>query len=537
MTAIYTFGSFRLYVGTEILFRGDSPITLGRRAVALLRVLVERQGVPVSKDALIEAAWSGLAVEQSNLTVQIKALRRVLGEEPGGERWIETLPRRGYRFVGPVVERIDDVAIVPPTVGAPSHQSVLATRSNNCTEPSAPDSTIQNSPSIAVLPFTNMSGDAEQEYFADGMVDEIITGLSRIKWLVVISRNSSFIYKNRSVAVQEVAKKLGVRYVLEGGVRKSDNRVRVTVQLIDAETGGHLWAEQYDRLLQDIFAVQDEITMCVIGAIEPNLRKAEISRVQRQRPNNLNAYHLVLRSLPYAYTRMPKEAAIAIPLLEEALKLEPKYGLAHALLAWGLHARFRRGGMRQEDRIAAIHHAHAAIVHGNDDATALAAAAYVFVLEEHDTTAANKLFDRALELSNSNVFALSCSAVTLALMDKTELAIERARRALRLSPFDSVNFWPNHALAISYFHTQQYGDAVDAARSAIESNPGFSVLHAVLTAALMRLGRLEEARAAARGVLECEPSWTIRGTVDIIGVEPAVISPFADAWREVGLPE
>jgi TolB-like protein/cytochrome c-type biogenesis protein CcmH/NrfG len=538
MMAIYAFGPFRLDAEAEMLFRGAEPITLGRRAVALLSVLVERAGVPISKDELIEVAWSGLAVEESNLTVQITALRRVLGEEPGGERWIETLPRRGYRFVGPVVARHDDsVAIAPQAFGVASYQSVLAPRSKDSAEQSAPAFTLLNSPSIAVLPFTNMSGDPEQEYFADGMVDEIITGLSRIKWLLVISRNSSFIYKNRPVAVKEVADKLGVRYVLEGGVRKSENHVRITAQLIDAETGGHLWAEQYDRLFQDLFALQDEITMCVIGAIEPSLRKAEVNRVKRRRPDNVNAYDLVLRSLPNAYTRMPQEAAIAIPLLEDALKLEPNYGIAHALLGWCLHARFRRGGMRQEDRTAAIHHAHAAIAHGNDDATALAAAAYVLVLEEHDTTTALKLFDRALDLSNSNIFALSCSAVTLALMGKTELAVERAQLALRLSPFDSVNFWPNHALAISYFHTQRYEDAIDAARTAIESNPRFSVLRAVLTAALTRLGRLEEAKAAARGVLECEPSWTIRGTVDIIGFVPAVISQFADAWREVGLPE
>jgi TolB-like protein len=156
-------------------------------------------------------------------------------------------------------------------------------------------------PSIAVLPFQNMSGDPEQEYFADGMVEEIITGLSRIKWLLVISRNSSFIYKNKPVAVKEVADKLGVRYVLEGGVRKAGNRVRITAQLIDAKTGAHLWAEQYDRLLEDVFAMQDEITMCVIGAIEPNLRKAEIDRIKRQRPSNLNAYDLVLRSLPFCF--------------------------------------------------------------------------------------------------------------------------------------------------------------------------------------------------------------------------------------------
>jgi adenylate cyclase len=183
-------------------------------------------------------------------------------------------------------------------------------------------SALRKRPSIAALPFQNMSGDPEQDYFADGMVDEIITGLSRIKWLSVVSRNSSYIYKNKPVAIKEVAEKLGVRYVLEGGVRKSGNRVRITAQLIDAETDAHLWAEQYDRLLEDVFALQDEITMCVVGAIEPSIRKAEIDRIKRQRPETFTAYDLLLRSQQFVFAGMPAEAAKAIILLEEALKLE-----------------------------------------------------------------------------------------------------------------------------------------------------------------------------------------------------------------------
>jgi TolB-like protein len=524
---LYSFEDFVLDTDQRELRRGHLRIAIQPQVFDLLEFMIRNRERVVSKDDLIAAIWGGRIVSESALTTRINAARTAIGDSGEDQRFIRTLPRIGVRFVGVVREVEEEKPQPPRAVALPS----------GAAQAQKPPFPLPDRPSIAVLPFTNMSGDPEQEYFADGMVDEIITGLSRIKWLLVISRNSSFIYKNRPVAVQEVADKLGVRYVLEGGVRKSENHVRITAQLIDAETGGHLWAEQYDRLFQDLFALQDEITMCVIGAIEPSLRKAEINRVKRRRPNNVNAYDLVLRSLPYAYTRMPQEAAIAIPLLEDALKLDPNYGIAHALLGWCLHARFRRGGLRQEDRTAAIHHAHAALVHGNDDATALAAAAYVLVLEEHDTTMALKLFDRALELSNSNVFALSCSAVTLAFMGRTELAIERARRALRLSPFDSVNFWPNHALAISYFHTKRYEDAIDAARTAIESNPRFSILRAVLTAALTRLGRMGEAKAAAQGVLECEPSWTIRGTLDQIGFEPAVIRQFADAWREVGLPE
>ncbi|MBV9347924.1 MAG: transcriptional regulator [Pseudolabrys sp.] len=392
-------------------------------------------------------------------------------------------------------------------------------------------------PSIAVLPFNNMSGDPEQDYFADGMVEEVITGLSRIKWLSVISRNSSFVYKNQPVAVKDFAQKLGVRYVVEGSVRKSQNRVRVTAQLIDAETGAHLWAEQYDRQIEDVFALQDDITMCVVGAIEPSLRKAEIDRIKRRRPNDLGAYDLVLRALPHVFTNMPQEAEIAIPLLENALKLEPNYAAAHAFLSWCLHARFSRGGLQEKDRLAAIQHAHAAVAQGNDDATALAIAAFVIALDAQDAPTALKLFDRALEISNSNVFALTCSAMTLAFLGKMDVAAERARKALRLSPLDSFNFRSHNALALAYFHAAHFDKAAEAARDAIEANPGFSYSHAVLAAALLRQGKTAEAKAAAAMVIQCEPGFTVRGLLRVIGLAPAVYEPLVAAWREVKLPE
>ena len=408
--------------------------------------------------------------------------------------------------------------------------------------PATPTETAQplalpDKPSIAVLPFENMSGDPEQEYFADGMVEDIIAGLSRIKWLLVVSRNSSFTYKGRAVDIKQVGRDLGVRYVLEGSVRKSANRVRITAQLIDAATDAHLWAGKYDRSLEDVFSIQDEITVCVVGAIEPSLRKAEVDRAQRQRPNNFDAYDLVLRALPLLPAEMPKDMAIAIPLLQDALKLEPNYAAARAFLGWCFFVQFAGGEQREEDRRAAIAHARAAIGHGNDDAMALAVAAFVIAMGAHDTSTALKLFDRALEYSSSNVFALSGSAITLAWMGKTELAIERAQLALRLSPLDPLNWRSNHALAIAYFHARRYAEAGDAARSAVDANPSFSVARAILTAALIRLGRLVEAQAMAQAVLECQPSFTIRGYSLTSALEPAVFRHFAEAWREAGLPD
>ena len=269
---ILEFGPFLLDQAAEMLFRGTEPIALGQRAVALLRLLLEQAGAPVSKEALIDAAWPNLAVEESNLTVQIAALRRVF-EEVGGANWIETLPRRGYRYVGPAVVTRD-----PPEAAT----AALA---------------LPDKPSVAVLPFSNLNGDPEQEYFTDGMVEDIIAGLSRIKWLFVIARNSSFTYKGMAVDVKRVGRELGVRYLLQGSLRKDGNRVRISAHMVEAETGGHLWTERFDRALDDIFELQDEIALNVVGAIEPSLRQAEAERVKRKRPDNLDAYDLVLRAL------------------------------------------------------------------------------------------------------------------------------------------------------------------------------------------------------------------------------------------------
>ena len=406
-------------------------------------------------------------------------------------------------------------------------------------QPTAPAFALPDKPSIAVLPFQNMSGDPEQEYFADGMVEEIITGLSRIRWLLVIARNSSFVYKGKPVDVKQIGRELGVRYILEGSVRKAANRVRITGQLIDAGSGAHLWAERYDGSLDDIFALQDEITLAVVGAIEPSLRHAEIERVKRKRPDNLDAYDVLLRAWPLLYSRMPEDATKAIPLFQKALELDPAYGLAHAALAWCFHARFYRGGHNEEDDLAAIRHARATIALGTDDASALAIVAFVFAQQgERDYETALRLFDRALMLSPSCVLALSYGAAVLGTVGKTDLAIERAEKALRVSPFDPFISVAHAALSFAYFTKDRFPDAVDAARRAIESNPRFSFLHAELAAALAGQGRLDEAKTAARQLLAIQPNFTLRLMAEqFLGRDPAFIAPFLAALRAAGLPE
>ena len=518
MTATYTFGSFRLDIAAGILFRGSEPVALGQRAVALLQVLVEGAGRPISKDRLIESAWPGLAIEESNLTVQIAALRRVFAEDPGGEKWIETLPRRGYRYVGPVVAKGEH------SQGGVANASAAAALA------------VPDNPSLAVLPFTNMSGDPEQEYFADGVVEDIITGLSRIKWLFVIARNSSFTYKGRSVSVNQVGRELGVRYVLEGSVRKAGQRVRITGQLVEAETGVHIWAERYDRPLDDIFALQDEITLNVVGAIEPSLREAEIERVRRKRPENLDAYDLVLRALPHVFLAMPAEAAIAVPLLERALTIEGDYASAHGLLAWCHQIFFARRGYNKTSHDAAIRYARAALAYGRDNATALALGGFVISIAEHDRATALEAFEQALAISPSSSFALFFGSNALAYAGEAERAIDWAERGLRISPFDRLNYVAYHGLAIAHFQRGHYDEAEHAARRALQSVPSFSVSHSLLAAALAKLGRVEEAKAVALEVAALDPSFSTARFCAAIGLPTALAEPLADAWSTAGLP-
>jgi TolB-like protein len=514
MTAIYALGQYRLDVAAGILFRGAEPVALGRRAVALLQVLVEGAGNPISKDRLIESGWPGLAIEESNLAVQISALRRVFAEEPGGDSWIETLPRRGYRYVGPV--------------------AVNEQENQGATGNEHPTLALPDKPSLAVMPFTNMSGDPEQEYFADGIVEDIITGLSRIKWLFVIARNSSFIYKGQAVNVGRVGRELGVRYVLEGSVRKAGGRVRVSGQLVETETSVHLWSERYDRRLEDVFALQDEITLNVVGAIEPSLREAEIERVKRKRPENLDAYDLVLRALPHVF--LPAEAAKAVPLLERALTLEPDYAGAHGYLAWCHQILFVRGGYHKESHDAAIRHARAALSYGRDDATALALGGCVISIIEHDRATAFEALEQALAISPSSSFALFCGATALAYAGEAERGIDWAERALRISPFDRMNHLSYGALAIAHFMRGRYDEAAHAGRRSVRAIPSSSVSRSVLAAALAKLGRIEEAKAVALQVLALDPSFSAARFCAAIGLPTPLAETMTDAWTTAGLP-
>ena len=396
---------------------------------------------------------------------------------------------------------------------------------------------LPDKPSIAVLPFQNMSGDPEQEYFADGMVEDIVTGLSRIKWLFVIARNSSFAYKGRAIDVKQVGHELGVRYVLEGSVRKSADRVRITTQLIDSVTGAHVWAERYDRKYDDIFTLQDDITLSVVGTIEPSLRVAEIDRAKRKRPDSLTAYDLVLQAQADTYSRMPAQSKRALVLLERALALDPTYALAHAFAAECHHSIFLREGMREEHRIASMRHAEAAITDGQDDATALTFAGFTIGMEGRDRATALSLFEQALSVSPSSAHTYICGSIVLAFGGQGERAIEWAERALRLSPFDPWRASAHMALALGHFHRGRYQDAVAAGRKAVQASPGFSIAYMTLAAPLAKLGRIEEAKAAAAKLLELQPGFRYGRHFAGLAVASNLAAALGDALRTTGLAE
>ncbi len=480
-------GPFRLDTERGLLLRGTEPEALGKRAIALLQALVEQPGELVSKDALIEAAWSGQIVEESNLTVQIAALRRVLGEFPGGDRWIETMPRRGYRFVGPVIaEAQRGVVAVPAQVDA--MQDDLA---------------LPHKPSIAVLPFQNMSGDPEQEYFVDGMVEEIITVLSRIRWLFVIARNSSFSYKGQSPDMRQVGRELGVRYVLEGSVRKAGGRVRITGQLIDAVTGAHLWADRFDGSLEDVFELQDKVAVSVAGVIEPTLQSAETARSAARPTADLTVYDLYLRAyaMVFASARQTPEA---LRLLEQAIARDPRYGPA---LAWAACCCYQllidgRSEDREADALKGADFARRAFEVAGDDPNILANAAFALAGFGEDIGAMMALVDRALALNPSSARGWYLSSNLRFWAGQLDIAIEHAEASLRLSPRVRTGF-PLHIIGEAHVLARRFDEALPTLLRVIQEDPSHPAPYRFLATCYAHMGRLDDARkivARLRGI-------------------------------------
>ena len=453
------FEDFTLDVAVRELRRGREPVALEPQIFDLL-VYVIRNRV-VSKDDLIEAVWGGRIVSDSTLTTRINAMRRVLGDSGEEQRLIRTVARKGIRFVG-VVKEGEAAAPAAPVVETPSTE-----------RPALP---LPDKPSIAVLAFQNMSGDPEQEYFSDGISEDIISALSRLRGFFVIARNSSFTYKGKPVDVKQIGRELGIRYLVEGSVRKSGSRVRITAQLIDTTNAAHLWAERYDRDLTDIFAVQDEITDGVVASIEPELYAAESLRSRSKAPANLDAWDLVMRAMWHIAHYTAEDLRAAHEFLEQAIEQDPRYARALALLAW-TKGRLAFNGWGGEPRVVypvAMDMAKKAVALDYDDPWTHMVLGWVGVyLRRQDESVAALL--KAIDLNPNFALGHASLGWALAASANPEDAIRHLDRAMRISPRDTQKHVFFSFYAIAHMCAGRYQEAADWSLKAAQERPGMSV--------------------------------------------------------------
>jgi TolB-like protein len=405
----------------------------------------------------------------------------------------------------------------------------------------APVLALPDKPSIAVLPFQNMSGDPEQEYFADGMVEEIITALSRIRWLFVIARNSSFAYKGKSPDLRQVGHELGVRYVLEGSVRKAGNRVRITGQLIDSTTGAHIWADRIDGSLDDIFELQDKVASSVAGAIEPRLRQSEIERVSRKPTNSLDAYDLYLRAAALRDQHTDESVREAIVLLKRALAIDPTYAPAAALAGWSRIHQLSHGRIpvSPSEAAEAVTLARQALEAGKDDPDALWMAAFTLLLLTGEHAVAATAIDRALTLNPNSAHAWMARGYVSCARGQPDAAIEALERAIRLNPLDRLSRTFTNGIAVAHLVAGRYDEALDWADRTLREEPGYSGALRSKAIACAHLGRIDEAREAVHQLIEAQPWQTIaRNRVFYSRVYPPEIAEiYVDGLRKAGLPE
>ncbi len=484
----FLFGDHALDSDRRELRRGSQAVAVEPQVFDLLVYLVQNRDRVVSKDDLIASVWGGRVVSDSTLTSRINAARKAVGDSGDNQILIRTIPRKGLRFVGAV--RTGDALDEPHE---PSHAPL-----------SLPDR-----PAIAVLPFANMSGEPEQEYFSDGISEDIITALSKLRWFFVIARNSSFMYKGKAVHMKQVAAELGVRYVIEGSVRRGGDRVRITVQLNDVATGSHLWAERYDRDIADVFAVQDEITEAIVAAIEPQLYAAENFRAQRKPPDSMAAWDLVMRGLSHYGRVTRQDSVVAQALLEKATAIDPNYGQALGVLA-ASHTFCGHMGWADMATVAPIAEraALAAIRADSEDPWAHYALGGVHLhMRRFDDSLAE--FELALRLNPNFALAQGYYGVVLCYCGRWQEGDAAARRALRLSPRDPCAAVFYGIAAYAQFVGRHYDEAMRLAREGIRQRADFVGAHRVLTAAAALAGQQEVARSALLELRRVQPNISL----------------------------
>lgn len=518
----FAFEGYVLDPDRRELSRGGDAIAVGPQVFDLLLYLVQNRERVVSKDELLDAVWDGRVVSESTLTSHINAVRKAIGDSGGEQRLLRTVARKGFRFAGEVSEAGSSAALAAPT----PHEPVA---------PPLPDK-----PSIAVLPFVNLSGAAEQDYFTDGVVEDIISALSRLRWLFVIARNSSFTYKGGTVDVKQVGRELGVRYVLEGSMRKAADKVRITGQLIDATTGAHLWAERFEGTLGDIFALQDQVAASVVGAIAPQLERAEIARAKRKPTASLDAYDYYLRGMANLHNGTRDAIAAALPLYEQAIALDPDFASAYAMAAWSLFWRKVNGWMDDAPREVAegVRLARRAVELGRDDAVALTRAGHALGHLAGDLDGGIALLDRAVMLDPNLAAAWFLGGFLRVWHGEPDAAIEHFTRAMRLSPLDPETYRMQAGMAIAHLFAGRFDEASSWAEKSFGNLPSFLMVVATLAASQALAGRADEAKQAMRDLRKLDPALRLSKLGDWLPIHrPADLAVFADGLRKAGLPE
>lgn len=528
----YLFANYVLDTDRRELTCGSELIGIAPQVFDTLAHLVQNRERVISKDDLLEAVWRGRIVSESTLATHINAVRKAIGDSGEEQRLVRTVARKGFRFVGAVTEE---------ALTAGATKTVVSVQPLAHEVHPAP-LLLPDKPSIAVLPFQNLSGDPEQEYFADGMVEDIITALSRLHWLFVIARNSSFTYKGRTVDVRQVGRELGVRYLVEGGVRRAGSRVRITAQLVDATTAVHLWADRCDGALEDIFDLQDKIASSVVGAIVRRLEQVEIERAKRKPTDSLDAYDYYLRGMASFNQRTNESTSEALRLFREAIALDPKFAAAYGMAAWCYVWRKINGWLtdRAQEIDGAVRLARRAIDLGkdDDDAVALARGGHAIAFLVGELAGGIVAIERALALNPNLATAWYLGGWLKAYAGETELAIEHFAHAMRLSPLDPTYYHMQCGTAFAHLLAGRFDDALSWADKAFQNEPTYISAVAVTAASHGLAGRKKEARAAMQRLRQIDPTLRISNLKEWFPIQrPEHVAKWVLGLQGAGLPE
>jgi len=493
----YLFEDFVLDSDCRELLRGADAVHVEPQVFDLLVYLILNRERVVSRDELLASVWAGRLVSESALNTRIHLARSALGDNGEDQRLIRTFPRKGIRFVGAVREDQGPVSAVARQAQAVAPETIAVPLS------------LPDRPSIAVLPFANLSSDPQQEYFADGMVDDILAALSRVRWLFVIARQSSFLYKVRAADVQQIGRELGVRYVVEGSVRKTGNRVRIVSQLIGTETGAHIWADRYEGDLRDIFALQDEIAERIVVAVEENVQAAEIKRSRAKPTDSLTAYDLYLRALPAYFGQTEVDYKRTQALLSEALESDSEYAEVLGTLTDTVTGATLQGWQGSWTRAGeeACQLAGRALATGPDNSTCVVSAAFTYGVLLNRFEEALELADRALMLHPNSVLVRNRVGAVYTVCGESEKAIAQCEAARRMNPLDrkkaaTATFV---VLTSALYLARRFEESIDAGRRALAFAPQANIARKYVGLSLAQLDRIDEAHAEIAELIKYQP--------------------------------